>query len=722
MKKLIYALLLLVLPYMANAETVTFDLTNLDLEQGAQVPRQTVDPLNLVFSAGNYPQAPRYRGDCVRMMSLNEIRIDISAGTITNVVLTVNTDESLLGFTTPEGQMSGLEWTGGASKVTIVNEGRGSVDVTSVTVTYNDAPAVSPASGTYYEPQTITIPVRSGKAYYTVTPEGEEAQDPTAESTEYTAPFVLDYSATVKAIIVNEEGKSSPVTTREYKIVEPASVATFEAALAAEGRAKFSEPMTVIFHSDTYIYAKINDSYGIIYGRLMDDMGMPMMQTFQNGDVLKAGIQVERDNANGWLNIIGGVEKDAEAQGTPVEAVPTAISDIDVVTMLNKYIVVEKANYDPYEGMAVDADGNSIMVRNPFYYDVETPAGPGKYNLYGFVSIDAMLGMKCLNVCNFEYASSVAIPVINADERTEYENEANIEITSDNPEAKIYYTLDGNAPTVESTLYTGPVKVTESCTLMAIAVVGEEVSGVAVASIRILKVYEVTTLSEAKELPLGSTMIINAPMTVIFHNSVDNRDIFVTIGGENTHIYDRRKFFFQNDLPAYVEGDVIPAGARVKSYNKSGVMDFEIVGDFNAATENVGVVEPVELNDLSVLTSDDMYKYYELVDVVFTSGQTGYEVTDAKENTLAIDDTYIEIPTDLESQYKVKGFCYPGFSGLNFMPISVEKVSSAINNIVTDEVRDNRIFNLQGVEMKCDKSRLAPGIYIVGGKKILVNN
>lgn len=40
-----------------------------------------------------------------------------------------------------------------------------------------------------------------------------------------------------------------------------------------------------------------------------------------------------------------------------------------------------------------------------------------------------------------------------------YANKFDLEITSDNPEAQIYYTTDGSTPTTESTLYTGPFSV-----------------------------------------------------------------------------------------------------------------------------------------------------------------------------------------------------------------------------------------------------------------------
>lgn len=52
-----------------------------------------------------------------------------------------------------------------------------------------------------------------------------------------------------------------------------------------------------------------------------------------------------------------------------------------------------------------------------------------------------------------------------------YSGPQEVSLTVSNPaDAAIYYTLDGSEPTTESTLYTGPITITESCVLKAIGV------------------------------------------------------------------------------------------------------------------------------------------------------------------------------------------------------------------------------------------------------------
>lgn len=63
---------------------------------------------------------------------------------------------------------------------------------------------------------------------------------------------------------------------------------------------------------------------------------------------------------------------------------------------------------------------------------------------------------------------SVATPKFSLEEGY-YSEEQTLEITTETEGASIYYTLDGTTPTNESTLYTAPIKLTETVTVKAIA-------------------------------------------------------------------------------------------------------------------------------------------------------------------------------------------------------------------------------------------------------------
>lgn len=79
-----------------------------------------------------------------------------------------------------------------------------------------DAPAVSPSTGQYEEARQIEIKVPDGyDAYYTM-----DESDPTTASTKYTGPVEMPEGTTIfKAILVNGQGRSSGITTRNYERV-----------------------------------------------------------------------------------------------------------------------------------------------------------------------------------------------------------------------------------------------------------------------------------------------------------------------------------------------------------------------------------------------------------------------------------------------------------------------------------------------------------------------
>ena len=76
-----------------------------------------------------------------------------------------------------------------------------------------DAPAVSPSTGQYETPMKIEIKVPEGyTAYYTM-----DGTDPSTASKKYTGPINMPKNETLfKAVLVNDRGRSSGITTRNY--------------------------------------------------------------------------------------------------------------------------------------------------------------------------------------------------------------------------------------------------------------------------------------------------------------------------------------------------------------------------------------------------------------------------------------------------------------------------------------------------------------------------
>lgn len=79
----------------------------------------------------------------------------------------------------------------------------------------NPVATISPAGGTYYTPQTVTLSAAGGTApyslYYTL-----DGSTPTTSSSKYTAALTISAATTLKVLAVDAQGKQSTVATASY--------------------------------------------------------------------------------------------------------------------------------------------------------------------------------------------------------------------------------------------------------------------------------------------------------------------------------------------------------------------------------------------------------------------------------------------------------------------------------------------------------------------------
>lgn len=98
---------------------------------------------------------------------------------------------------------------------TITKNADGTITLNAAAATNVAKPTFSPAAGRYTEAQTVTISCATeGVAIYYTT----DGSTPTASSTRYTSPIVIEETTTLKAIAVNADGEESLVATAKYII------------------------------------------------------------------------------------------------------------------------------------------------------------------------------------------------------------------------------------------------------------------------------------------------------------------------------------------------------------------------------------------------------------------------------------------------------------------------------------------------------------------------
>ena len=218
-------------------------------------------------------------------------------------------------------------------------------------------PSITPNGGTFYEPQEVTLASEGNTIYYTL-----DGTDPTDASTEYTAPFVVSQSCTVKAIAYNDDDNTSAIASADFIITTAATYTTI-ADLCAAATDK-EETVNVEFNDWICVGVKGSNVY-------FTD-GKSGIQLYQNGhnfvlnDVLKGTAQVRLKLYNGSAEIMGLT---STSEGLTVEkggvAEPILVMVADIRSDMHGCLIrLEGVTYS--EGKFYDDDDNTITPYGTF--------------------------------------------------------------------------------------------------------------------------------------------------------------------------------------------------------------------------------------------------------------------------------------------------------------------------------------------------------------------
>ena len=255
-------------------------------------------------------------------------------------------------------------------------------------VEFTAAPTFSPAAGTYYKAQSVTLSAEDGASIYYTT----NGDDPTASSTEYTEPIEVAQTTTIKAIAVKDE-VSSAVATATYTIVTATKVASIAEMLEqAEGTlVEFTSPVTVIFQDGNYMFVK--DATGVtqFFGEVKTQ--------YENGDVIPAGFSGECSAYNDvpQLTVWNTADSFVESTENNGEVDPTKYAVADVTNDLaNQYVVIENVTITSeqsgdYTNYYANSGNDKVMIYarfSTFTNEQLAALEAGKeYNVAGFVTI-----------------------------------------------------------------------------------------------------------------------------------------------------------------------------------------------------------------------------------------------------------------------------------------------------------------------------------------------
>ena len=227
----------------------------------------------------------------------------------------------------------------------------------------------------------VTITAQSGLTVYYTT----DGTDPNNTSVQYTEPFTINATTTVKAIAYDASSNASSVAEMTFTKHELVNVAD-AMALAEDEVAYFDEFEVVkVVTGKGNIYIKDASGHGLIYDNTL-------ASELKDGDRVQGfvGISAPYNGLPEAKPVDGLTVADLSiTSGTPTDPydyTSTAITAND----LNKYIVFKEvpmdADVDVTTHPTLTINGNSVNFRNSFNV-TKTLENGKKYDIYGFVSI-----------------------------------------------------------------------------------------------------------------------------------------------------------------------------------------------------------------------------------------------------------------------------------------------------------------------------------------------
>jgi len=353
-------------------------------------------------------------------------------------------------------------------------------------------PVLAPAAGTYSSAQTISLssPATGAIIYYTT-----DGSTPTVASKKYTAPFIIIGSQTVQAIaFVSGVGQSS-VTTGTYAIQDGGSAINYPSGFAnLQG---FTFNGNAANPNDGTL--KLTDANGNFeVGSLFFNIPVDIRQfqtsfVFQQTNAVADGLTFTiQSNAPTAIGFNGGGLGYGPNNTSLKPGIPNSVAikfdlysnqgegkdstgvytggvapTIPAVDMTPSGIVLTKG--DPmlanltYDGTTLTLTLTDQTTKAVFTqgFPVNIPAAVNATSAYVGFTGGTGGGTAIQKILNWTYTQVTTTPAISPANGT-YASGQKATISDANPNAVIYYTLDGSTPTSQSSVYTGPVTITNS--------------------------------------------------------------------------------------------------------------------------------------------------------------------------------------------------------------------------------------------------------------------
>ncbi|MDE3105408.1 MAG: chitobiase/beta-hexosaminidase C-terminal domain-containing protein [Acidobacteriota bacterium] len=331
----------------------------------------------------------------------------------------------------------------------VAGDTNSSIAVATYTIAVS-TPTFSLAAGNYTTAQTVSIADATPGAtiYYTT-----DGSTPTTSSSVYTAPILISTATTLQAIAVLSGYTNSAVASAAY---------TIGAATAA----------TPIFSLASGTYTTIQNV------TIVDSTAGAILYYTTNGATPTTSSAIY----TGPINVASSMtlKAIAVASGYSNSAAAAAAYTINLVPASAPVFSLPSGTYLGPQTLSISDATNSVSI----YYTTDgstpttsSPLYTGPISISGSETVQAIAasrehpaGPVGVAVYTISAASAAATPVLSLTPGT-YTAAQVVSISDATPNATIYYTTNGTVPTTASSIYTGPLAVSATETLQAIAVV-----------------------------------------------------------------------------------------------------------------------------------------------------------------------------------------------------------------------------------------------------------
>ena len=459
-------------------------------------------------------------------------------------------------------------------------------------ITYLDSPIIT-GDEKFVESTTLTITHPEAVVTIKYTLDGTNPLNTTSAVYTYTKPLTLSESATVCAVATYKNVTSDIATKTFTKIslTDPLTIAELALLKTSIDNATVSLVNAQVVYTKTtegkhsYILREDGKALDILNSSLALTQGktyagnLKLKVTYIDGILTASDIEGET-NAD---NLTSTGEESAEP--LPIACDITQAKNYlgDLVTLSNVQLVLDATSGDRFNYYSwYDYTDYNVYISNAADFGLKNSRYYTATLWLDGVKVTDPLG-KIIDA----YPSQLDAPTINGEEA--FASSVQVEIVSDEAVAEIYYTTDGTDPSKESTRYTAPFTITNSCTVKAIATYRNVVSSIAAKAFTKYDPYAEKTiadLADAKEnVPMVTVRLENAKVvygegkSYILRENINGKDYALDV--------------LSTELPltvgATVSGTVmLKIGFKPNVGHNNGVLSTSDVAETNA--DNLTIV------------------------------------------------------------------------------------------------------------------------------------